>query len=192
MRVILLSLSAAIFVTISYEAMPIGLLTDIATQLHTDTAGGGLLVSSYALVVVVGSIPLSAAVARYDARVVLLAMLVVFAFSSALVAASTTLAVAVAARLLGGAAHAIIFTAVFRIAWPSSRGSAAGGPQAPSRRATRSRSRWVCPPPPHWARPRAGGSRSGSPRPRSCSSPPWPRSSCPHASRRRSRTRPRR
>ena len=89
MRVILLALSTAIFVTISYEAMPIGLLTEIAAQLHTDTAGGGLLVSSYALVVVIGSIPLSAAVARYDARAVLLAMLVVFALSSALVAAST-------------------------------------------------------------------------------------------------------
>ena len=130
MRVILLALSTAIFVTISYEAMPIGLLTDIATHLHTDTAGGGLLVSSYALVVVIGSIPLSAAVARYDARVVLLAMLVVFALSSALVAASTTLAVAVAARLLGGAAHAIIFTAVFRIALAvvarERRGRAAG------------------------------------------------------------------
>jgi predicted MFS family arabinose efflux permease len=94
-RVILLALSTAIFVTISYESMPIGLLTDIAAQLHTDTAGGGLLVSSYALVVVIGSIPLSAAVARYDARTVLLAMLVVFALSSAMVAASTTLAVAV-------------------------------------------------------------------------------------------------
>ncbi len=129
MRVILLALSAAIFVTISYEAMPIGLLTEIAAQLHTDTAGGGLLVSSYALVVVIGSIPLSAAVARYDARAVLLAMLVVFALSSALVAASTTLALAVAARLLGGAAHAIIFTAVFRIALAivaRRRGRAAG------------------------------------------------------------------
>jgi predicted MFS family arabinose efflux permease len=129
-RVILLALSTAIFVTISYEAMPIGLLTDIAAQLHTDTAGGGLLVSSYALVVVIGSIPLSAAVARYDARAVLLAMLVVFALSSALVAASTTLALAVAARLLGGAAHAIIFTAVFRIALSvvarERRGRAAG------------------------------------------------------------------
>jgi len=110
--------------------MPIGLLTEIAAQLHTDTAGGGLLVSSYALVVVIGSIPLSAAVARYDARAVLLAMLVVFALSSALVAASTTLALAVAARLLGGAAHAIIFTAVFRIALAivarERRGRAAG------------------------------------------------------------------
>jgi MFS transporter, DHA1 family, inner membrane transport protein len=128
--VILLVLSAAIFVTISYEAMPIGLLTDIAGQLHTDTAGGGLLVSAYALVVVLGSIPLSAAVARYDARAVLLAMLGVFAVSTALVATSSTLPIAVAARVLGGAAHAIIFTAVFRIALavvaPQRRGRAAG------------------------------------------------------------------
>src|ERR1700712_2774220 len=110
--------------------MPIGLLTDIAAQLHTDTAGGGLLVSAYALVVVLGSIPLSAAVARYDARAVLLAMLGVFAVSTALVATSCTLPIAVAARVLGGAAHAIIFTAVFRIALavvaPQRRGRAAG------------------------------------------------------------------
>jgi predicted MFS family arabinose efflux permease len=129
-QVILLVLSTAIFVTISYEAMPIGLLTEIATQLHTDPAGGGLLVSSYALVVVLGSIPLSAVVARFPARAVLLAMLVVLALSSALVATSTTLGLAVAARLLGGAAHAIIFTAAFRIALAvvprERRGRAAG------------------------------------------------------------------
>src|SRR6476660_4654424 len=96
--------------------MPIGLLTDIAAQLHTDTAGGGLLVSSYALVVVIGSIPLSAAVARYDARSVLLAIAVRSALSSALVAATEYDVGVVAARLLGGAASANSLIAVFRIA----------------------------------------------------------------------------
>jgi predicted MFS family arabinose efflux permease len=59
-RLILALLSLAIFVTITYEILPIGLLTPIAEQLHVDEQGAGLLIGAYAIVVAVGSIPLSA------------------------------------------------------------------------------------------------------------------------------------
>jgi predicted MFS family arabinose efflux permease len=87
-----------------------------AGRLHIDEQGAGLLIGAYAIVVAVGSIPLSALVARFDARTTLLALLGVLTLSSGLLASSTTLPIAVIARLIGGAAHAIIFTSVYRLA----------------------------------------------------------------------------
>jgi MFS transporter, DHA1 family, inner membrane transport protein len=109
-RLILALLSLTIFVTITYEILPIGLLTPIAEQLRVDERGAGLLVGAYAIVVAVGSIPLSAPVARVDARTTLLALLGVLTLKSGLFASTTALPIAVIARLIGGAAHAIIFS----------------------------------------------------------------------------------
>ena len=115
-RRILGLLSATVFVTITYEILPIGLLTPIADGLHVDEQAAGLLIGGFALVVAVGSIPLSALAARFNARATLLVLLGVIVLSSGLLAASTNLATAFAARLVGGAAHAVVFTCVYRLA----------------------------------------------------------------------------
>ncbi len=115
-RRILGLLSATVFVTITYEILPIGLLTPIAVGLGVDEQAAGLLVGGFALVVAVGSIPLSALAARFNARTTLLVLLGVMALSSGLFAASTNLAIAFVARLIGGAAHAVIFISVYRLA----------------------------------------------------------------------------
>lgn len=129
-RVVLVLLSLAIFVTFTYEVLPIGLLTPIGDALGIDAQGAGLLISGYAVVVALGSIPLSAAVARFDARRTLLVLLGVLSISSGLLAVSTSLTVAAVARLMGGAAHAVIFTTVYRLALAvvpvHQRGRAAG------------------------------------------------------------------
>ncbi len=115
-RLVLSLLSVTIFVTISYEILPIGLLTSIAGRLQVNEQAAGLLVGGYALVVAVGSIPLSALAAQFNPRTSLLVLLGVMTLSSGLFAASTSLPIAIAARLLGGAGHAIIFTTVYRLA----------------------------------------------------------------------------
>lgn len=105
-----------IFVAITFEMLPIGLLSTIASDLGTSDQGAGLLVSSYSLVVVLTAIPLSAVVAKFDARRILLGVLAAFVVSAVALALSNDLVVAVAARLLGGLAHAVLYTSVYRIA----------------------------------------------------------------------------
>jgi DHA1 family inner membrane transport protein len=113
---VLVLMGVTVFVAITFETLPVGLLGAIAGDLGTTDQGAGLLISVYALVVVVGAIPLSALVARYDARMVFFAVVAIFVVSTLLMAVSTTLPVALAARLLGGLGHAVLFTCVFRIA----------------------------------------------------------------------------
>lgn len=59
-----LTLSAFIFNT--SEFMPIGLLTDIAVDLHVTEARAGMLISVYAWVVALLSLPLMLLVARME------------------------------------------------------------------------------------------------------------------------------
>lgn len=109
-------LALAIFVTISFEMLPIGLLGSIAEGVGSSEQGTGFLMSVYALMVVVLAIPLAAYTARFDARRLLAFTLMVFAVSAAMMVLAPSLPVAVAARLIAGVAHAVIFTVVFRIA----------------------------------------------------------------------------
>ncbi|TAJ46085.1 MAG: MFS transporter [Herbiconiux sp.] len=115
-RLPLLVLGFAVFVAVVYELLPIGLLTPIARDFGVDEQGAGLLVSAFSVLVVVGSIPLSAVTARFNARTTLAVVLVTFCLSAGIMAFTTSFGVALAARALGGVAHAVLFTAVYRIA----------------------------------------------------------------------------
>ncbi|MEU4689601.1 MFS transporter [Actinoplanes sp. NPDC023714] len=127
---VLVLLGVTVFVAITFETLPIGLLGSIAGDLGTTDQGAGLLISVYAVVVVVGAIPLSALVARFDARRTLLVVLGIFAVSTLLMALAPALPVALVARLLGGLGHAVLFTCVYRVALsvlpPDRTGIAAG------------------------------------------------------------------
>lgn len=122
-------LSTTFFAAITFETLPVGLLGAMARGLGASEGNSGLLVSAYSVVVVLGAIPLSAMAVRFDARRTLVTVLAVFAGSAALLACSPDLPVAVAARLVGGIAHALVFTGVWRIALaivaPDRRGRAA-------------------------------------------------------------------
>lgn len=109
---LLLLLAAATCAAVTTEMLPVGLLPSISQGLHVSESRIGVLVSGYAAVVALGSIPLAAAVQRLPRRTVLIALLVIYAVSNALFAASTIYALALAARLLGGLAHAAFFAVV--------------------------------------------------------------------------------
>ncbi len=115
-RLPLLLLGASVFVAVVYELLPIGLLTPIARDFGVDEQGAGLLVSTFSVVVVIGSIPLSAVTARFDARITLAVVLIIFFVSAGMMALTSSFALAIVARGLGGLAHAVLFTALYRIA----------------------------------------------------------------------------
>lgn len=76
-----LTLSAFVFNT--SEFMPIGLLTDIAQAFSLSEAKAGMLISVYAWMVALLSLPLMLAVCRMEMRRLLLCVLGVFIVSHA-------------------------------------------------------------------------------------------------------------
>src|ERR1700753_640478 len=73
----LLVLAAAVFAAICTEVLPVGLLPQISHDLGTSQSRVGLLVSAYAVVVAVGSIPLTALLTRWPRRRVLCGLLAI-------------------------------------------------------------------------------------------------------------------
>ena len=83
----LIALSVAAFAYVSSETLPIGLLSLISRGTHSSLSAVGLLVTSYGLVVVVASIPLTRLTLRVPRRhliTVLLAILALTTLGSAL------------------------------------------------------------------------------------------------------------
>ncbi|WP_060915856.1 MFS transporter [Microbacterium oleivorans] len=108
----LLLLGLAVFVTVTAESLPAGLLPEMVQGLETDPLGVGLLISVWALTVIVTSIPLARATARFDRRLVAGGALVFFAIANAATAFAPTYAAAVATRIAGGVAHGLFWAIV--------------------------------------------------------------------------------
>ena len=77
----LVGLTFAVFVFNTSEFMPIGLLSDIAADLHISEVRAGLLVSVYAWVVALMSLPLMVMVSTVELRRLLLAIIALFVVS---------------------------------------------------------------------------------------------------------------
>ena len=103
-----LTLSAFIFNT--SEFMPIGLLTDIAVDLHVTEARAGMLISVYAWVVALLSLPLMLLVARMEYRRLLLVTLALFIVSHLLSAVAGSYAVLMASRIGVACSHAVFWS----------------------------------------------------------------------------------
>jgi DHA1 family inner membrane transport protein len=109
---LLLLLAAATCLAVTTEMLPIGLLPSISQGLGVSESQVGLLVSGYAAVVAVGSIPMAAALERLPRRPVLAVLLATYGVSNAVFAASGSYGLALAARLVAGLAHAAFFAVV--------------------------------------------------------------------------------
>lgn len=105
----LILLAACVFTAICTEMLPVGLLPEIGGGLHISSASAGLLVSLYAVLVAVMSVPIAAAAERWPRRVVLAGLLGAYALSNLGFAAAPDYAVALVARAIGGLAHAGFF-----------------------------------------------------------------------------------
>lgn len=77
----LIGLTFAVFVFNTSEFMPNGLLTDIATDLNISEARAGLLISVYAWVVAIMSLPLMIMVSKMELKRLLLSIIALFVVS---------------------------------------------------------------------------------------------------------------
>nr|WP_269204517.1 MFS transporter [Motilibacter deserti] len=119
-------LGAVVFAAITTEILPVGLLSVMGPGLGVSESRLGLLVSVYAVVVVVGSIRLTALLVRWPRRKALGAVLLAYALSNLVVAAVAEFWVALAARVLAGLAHAGVFSVVVALAVTAVRPEQAG------------------------------------------------------------------
>ena len=123
-------LPLAAFVTVTAEALPVGLLRPMAEGLRTSPSQIGLLVSWFAVVAGTTPVLLTRVTRRIDRRTVAVAMLVLFAAACAVTAAAPSFAVVLVARGVLAMAHALLFTVgmlvLVRLAAPERRGTAAG------------------------------------------------------------------
>jgi DHA1 family inner membrane transport protein len=108
----LLLLSFAVFLTVTVETLPAGLLTEMSGDLGASADEIGMLISVWALTVIVTSIPLTRALRRVDRRLVVSGALVVFAAANLATAFSPTLAVAMGTRVAAAVAHGVFWAVV--------------------------------------------------------------------------------
>ena len=129
-RLPVLVLPVAAFVTVTAEALPVGLLRQMAEGLRTSPSQIGLLVAWFAVVAGTTPVLLTRVTRRIDRRTVAVTMLVVFAAACAVSAAASSFAVVFVARGVLAMSHALLFTVgmlvLVRLAPPGRRGSAAG------------------------------------------------------------------
>ncbi|WP_350349245.1 MFS transporter [Agromyces sp. G08B096] len=108
----LVALAAAVFLSITIELLPTGLLPEMGAGLAVPAALIGLTVSVFAFTVVLTSTTLVAATSRMPRRGLLVAVLVVLGVSTALSALATEYWMLIAARVLGGLAHGVFWSIV--------------------------------------------------------------------------------
>ena len=105
----LILLAVCVFAAICTEVLPIGLLPEVGRGLGVSPSAAGLLVSIYAVLVAVMSVPIAALAERWPRRLVLAVLLGSYALSNVCFALAPDYAVALAARTVGGLAHAGFF-----------------------------------------------------------------------------------
>lgn len=108
----LIALSATVFLSISSEMIPTGLLPEMSESLGVSPSQIGLLVTVFAFTVVLSSAPLTALTARVPRHALMVAILLVLGISNLLTAIAPTYELVVATRVLGGLAHGLFWAMV--------------------------------------------------------------------------------
>ncbi|MFI5792082.1 MFS transporter [Streptomyces sp. NPDC051677] len=109
MPLALLALAVGAFGIGTTEFVMMGLLPDVAADLHVSIPTAGHLVSAYALGVVIGAPLLAAVTARMPRRTVLMALMALFIAGNALSALAPGYDSLLAARFLSGLPHGAFF-----------------------------------------------------------------------------------
>lgn len=109
MPIALYALTAGAFGIGVTEFVIMGLLIEVSTDLGVSIASAGLLISGYALGVVVGAPLMTAFTARWPRKTVLLALMVIFTLGNAACALAPDYALLMAARILTAFAHGTFF-----------------------------------------------------------------------------------
>lgn len=106
-------LAAAGFTAVTTELLPSGLLPQISRDLGVEESAVGSLTAAYAAVIVFTAFPLSRWLGgRIPRKTLLVVTVLAFALSNVLLACSPVLGLAIAARLLGGVAHGMLWSSM--------------------------------------------------------------------------------
>ncbi|WET76777.1 MFS transporter [Amycolatopsis sp. QT-25] len=105
-------LSAACFVSVTSENLPVALLPRLASGLGVSGSAIGLLLTGYALVVAVSVVPLVALTSRWDRRAAALGTIAAIAVSNVLLAVAPDYTVAVLARVVSAVGHGVFWSVV--------------------------------------------------------------------------------
>jgi DHA1 family inner membrane transport protein len=108
----LIGLSGGTFLYTTAEALPIGLLLPMATDLDVSPSQVGMVVTAYGAVVMVASVPLTALVRSVPRRRLLSALLAGFVVSTAITVFASTFALVLAARMATAVTHALFWAVV--------------------------------------------------------------------------------
>lgn len=105
----LLVLASAVFLSVTAEMLPTGLLPEMSAELGVGESQIGLLVSVFAFAVVLTSIPLSRLTRSVSRHRLIVLVLIVVSLSSAVTAIAPSFEILVGARIVGGMAHGLFW-----------------------------------------------------------------------------------
>jgi DHA1 family inner membrane transport protein len=108
----LIGLAGGTFLYGTAEGLPVGLLLPMAADLDISPSQVGMLVTAYAAVVMIASVPLTVLARRITRRRLLSGLLAGFVVSNAATVFATTFAQAVTARVVTGLTHALFWAVV--------------------------------------------------------------------------------
>lgn len=127
-RSALVVLGTSTFCYVAAETLPVGLLPEIAADLDVTEAQVGLLLTSYAVVAAVSTIPLTALTMRVPRHTLIAATVAVFAVAQAAAAVAPTFLVLMLSRLICALAHGVFWSVIapiiVRLAPPGQGGRA--------------------------------------------------------------------
>ena len=109
MPIAVLALTVGAFGIGTTEFIIMGLLLQVAGEMHVSVSAAGLLVSGYALGVCVGAPVLTLATRRMPRKMVLLALMAIFTLGNAACAVAPSYGLLMAARVLTSLAHGTFF-----------------------------------------------------------------------------------
>jgi predicted MFS family arabinose efflux permease len=112
----LATLSAACFVSVTSENLPVALLPQLAVGFRVSESLVGLLSTGYAFVVAVSVVPLVAMATRWDRRTTALVTIAAITISNVLLAVAPSYGVAVVARVVSALGHGVFWSVVAPLA----------------------------------------------------------------------------
>ncbi|MGV8885955.1 MAG: MFS transporter [Microbacteriaceae bacterium] len=108
----LITLAIAIFLSVTIEMLPTGLLPEMSAELGVRESFIGLTVTVFAFTVVLTSTALTAATRRFSRHTLVVSVLVIFSVSVMFTAIAPSYEWLVASRILGGLAHGLFWAVV--------------------------------------------------------------------------------
>ncbi|MEU4213982.1 MFS transporter [Actinoplanes sp. NPDC026623] len=109
-------LGASCFVFVTTETIPVGLLPQIAAGLSVSEASVGLLLTSYAAVAALTTIPLTALTMRVPRHLLIATTMAILAISQLIAVFAATFAILTLSRLICAMAHGVFWSTIAPVA----------------------------------------------------------------------------